>query len=109
MNPEQERIERIKRLYGLSEQQWQALIESGKCPLCLKLYASNRLPAADHRHVDGLVRGALCVSCNYDLGVHHDNAGWLRRAADYLDNPPALALIGEVYVPGSIGEHRGQR
>ena len=75
-----------------------------RCRLCRKPFSRGRLAVADHRHEDGLVRGVLCQPCNDKLGYLHDDSGWLARAADYLDRPPAVRLIGEHYVPGSLGE-----
>jgi len=74
-----------------------------RCCLCRKRFSRTRLWVLDHRHMDGLVRGVPCSPCNEKLGVHHDDAGWFARAAEYLDSPPALAVIGEHYVPGSLG------
>jgi hypothetical protein len=84
------------------------LIEAsgGRCVLCRKRFSTTRLAALDHRHLDGLVRGVPCAPCNERLGVNHDDAGWLARAAHYLDNPPAVKVIGIHYVPGSLGDSR---
>lgn len=84
---------------------YKRLVEAaqGRCCLCRKRFSRTRLLALDHRHIDGLVRGVPCSQCNEKLGVHHDDAGWFARAAQYLDTPPALAIIGEYYLPGSIG------
>lgn len=59
----------------------------GKCPICTK-------PAshADHDHSTGRMRGMLCGECNLGLGKFRDSVTLLRRAADYLERPPALAL-----------------
>lgn len=74
-----------------------------RCCLCRKRFTLSRPYALDHRHLDGLVRGVPCVPCNDKLGFLHDDAGWLGRAADYLTTPPSLAVIGEHYLPGSLG------
>lgn len=93
--------------YGLNQGQWQLLLKAMPvCPACRKPWSSTRLPCVDHRHADGLVRGLLCTSDNYDIGTHHDNAEWFARVAGYLAQPPAVTVLGEVWVPGSIGEHR---
>jgi hypothetical protein len=50
----------------------------------------------DHNHATGAVRGLLCTkgewSCNRILGRYRDNPNAFRRAAHYLEQPPALIL-----------------
>jgi hypothetical protein len=61
------------------------LATGGRCPLCQKRFGKRtRVACVDHDHKTGRVRGILCSPCNYRLGELHDNADWLRRAADYL-------------------------
>lgn len=92
----------LRRLYGLTVDQWLALIAPGRCPLCEKRYSATRRPVVEHRHSDGLVRSGCCAPCNYRLGLLHDDTGWIQRAAAYLSEPPAIALLGGPhYVPGS--------
>jgi hypothetical protein len=90
---------------GLTLQQYMKLWDAcnGHCPLCGKQMGRARLPAVDHDHKTGRIRGLICAYCNTTLGELHDDAGWLARAADYLTNPPAVAIIGEHFVPGSRG------
>lgn len=105
------RVRNLLKLYGLTAHQWLDLIRSGICPLCLKRYSATRRPVVDHAHGGsrpGLVRAATCMPCNYRLGLLHDDTGWLQRAAAYLSEPPAIALIGEVYVPGSPPHLKGE-
>lgn len=103
-----DRHERLLKKYNLTEEQWSALITScnNHCPACCKKFSSTRLPCVDHNHETGLVRGLLCTACNYAVGERHDEADWFARIAVYLNNPPAPAVIGEVYVPHSIGAFR---
>lgn len=79
-----------------------------RCCLCRKPFTRSRPYALDHKHIDGLVRGVPCSPCNEAMGVRHDDAGWFARVGAYLDSPPALAVIGEHYVPGSLGAARSQ-
>lgn len=99
-----------KKLYGLTPVQWEQLLAdcAHRCVLCRKPFSRSRLAAGDHRHIDGLFRGVPCAPCNEKLGFLHDDAGWLARAANYLDNPPAVKVIGIHYVPGSLGEARSR-
>jgi hypothetical protein len=60
----------------------------------------------DHRHSDGLVRGRLAYLINKALGTIENSykertADVLRALAHYLDNPPAVSVLGERY--GLIG------
>jgi len=105
-----DRHERQLKRYNLTEVQFEALLEAchHHCPACAKPFSSTRLPCVDHCHETGLVRGLLCTSCNYAVGERHDNGDWFMRVAQYLVTPPAPAIIGNVYVPGSIGEFRSQ-
>jgi Recombination endonuclease VII len=87
---------RVQRTYGLEPGEYARLLESqsGACAICLET-RSGRL-AVDHRHSDGLVRGLLCARCNNQLlgrGAR-DRPDVLRRAADYLEWPPAVEIIG---------------
>jgi hypothetical protein len=58
----------------------------------------------DHEHnggPSGRVRGLICsVPCNLKVVGKHKDGSILRAAADYLDNPPAVALFGEIIAPG---------
>lgn len=91
--------------YGLTEEQWTALLIAvgWRCPACNKPFSAARRPQVDHNHLTGLVRGPLCAPCNIAVGERHDLAVWFARVAEYLNNPPAVSIIGSVYVPGSPG------
>jgi 5-methylcytosine-specific restriction endonuclease McrA len=65
---EERAASRLKRLYGLSVTEYDALLaaQNGKCAICGRDTA-NRLGhnlAVDHDHSTGEVRGLLCASCN---------------------------------------------
>lgn len=80
-------VERI-RLYGLSPEQWDALMmaQGGVCAICGRTNPSGRALHVDHDHVTGRVRGLLCVRCNVALGRFGDSAEMLIRAAEYLSD-----------------------
>lgn len=102
----------LRRKYGLSPDQYAALLasQSGACALCgATEHGHNhnngrhaRLPGGhasnwpiDHCHKDGRVRGLLCHTCNAQLGGYESLLDRLGEAAvlDYLTRPsPVLAL-----------------
>ena len=98
----------ILREYGLTEEAFRTLwrAQGGACAGCHRPFKT-RLPAVDHDHVSGFVRGLLCggsldpKTCNRLIGFH--NAATLRRLADYLDDPPAYRVVGRVR-PGTLKE-----
>lgn len=55
--------------------------ESGRCPIC---HETKRL-VGDHCHVEGEQRARICATCNSGLGMFHDDAAVMRRAADYIE------------------------
>lgn len=74
----------LKRRYGMSESEVDALIDAqaGVCAVCRSRPARH----VDHDHMTGRVRGVLCSGCNQGLGNFRDDAASLRRAIDYLEN-----------------------
>lgn len=97
---------RLLATYNITADQYRALLESqdGKCFICRTRPRRARL-AVDHDHkcckaggsCGKCVRGLLCKRCNRNLlGSAHDDPAVLRRAADYLERPPAQAVLGRV-------------
>jgi hypothetical protein len=87
----------LQHMYGLRhrlgvepEQYYQLLAaQEGVCAICGRAPRKQHL-AVDHNHKTGAIRGLLCVRCNHKvLGGSGENVDVLRRAADYLENPPA--------------------
>jgi hypothetical protein len=67
-------------------------IQGGVCALCGNPpKEGGRRLNIDHDHKTLELRGLCCFRCNRALPEHVD-AAWLRRAAEYLENPPALQL-----------------
>lgn len=69
--------------------------QGGGCAICGARAKTRRLNL-DHDHSTMTLRGALCHRCNRGLPTWA-TAEWLRAAAAYLENPPAveLAALGE--------------
>jgi hypothetical protein len=70
---------RVRRLYGLSLQEHEAML---KKPCCL---CGDKARAVDHDHKTGAVRGPLCIKCNTGLGAFNDDPALLRIAAEYIE------------------------
>lgn len=78
------RVGRIRRAYGLTLEQWDALVlkQEGRCALCLAEHGDLHV---DHDHATGEVRELLCTNCNNGLGRFGDDPARLRAAADYIE------------------------
>jgi len=95
-------VNRLDR-FGLSPSDYQLLLrlQGYNCAVCqqplkLKQYKF----AVDHCHDSDDVRGVLCIRCNTSLGAFDDDPDVLLRAAEYLNNPPAL---------GKVKKHDGRK
>ncbi|MGW0930676.1 endonuclease VII domain-containing protein [Streptomyces sp. NPDC002644] len=86
---------RVTDTYGLGPGEYDQLFESqgGRCAICGGT-RRQRL-SVDHCHKTGTVRGLLCRMCNGRLlTAARDNPQTLRNAADYLESPPAIRVLG---------------
>ncbi len=95
---------RLWKLFRLTPEEWDTILkyQGGVCAISGKPPITKAL-AADHDHKTGKIRGALTMDMNRGLAFFRDDPELLRRAADYLENPPAVAALGkEVY--GLIGK-----
>lgn len=94
-NPTQVRQKRLKQLFGLTVDQYDALhaAQAGGCAICSTALPGSNFPqlAVDHDHQTGYVRGLLCAQCNAGLGAFGDDPARLAAAIAYLERPPALA------------------
>ena len=88
---------RAKRVYGITGEQYDAILaaQAGRCAICQNLPRTMNL-AIDHNHKTGEVRGLLCRRCNQNvLGGAREDPEMLRRAARYLESPPARKVLAE--------------
>jgi len=86
---------RVQEVYGLESGEYDQLFEAqqGRCAICGGT-RRQRL-SVDHDHKTGQVRGLLCRMCNGRLLTSaRDNPQTLRNAADYLEQPPAVRVLG---------------
>ena len=84
---ESRRKESIKALYGLTYDEFEAMLESQQhmCYICKKaLELKTAGYAVDHCHKSGKVRKILCMGCNTLLGHSQDNIDILFKMINYL-------------------------
>ncbi|MEU3690507.1 endonuclease VII domain-containing protein [Streptomyces narbonensis] len=88
---------RVQATYGLEPGEYAQLFEAqgGKCAIC-RQRRSKRLDV-DHCHKTGVVRGLCCARCNRQLLARglRDSPEIARNAADYLEDPPAVRILGQ--------------
>ncbi|MFE0514465.1 endonuclease VII domain-containing protein [Streptomyces sp. NPDC058964] len=94
------RAGRLRRNYGLTESERDAMVASqkGLCVICPKAPAVH----VDHCHKTGRVRGVLCFNCNSAIGKLGDVPDAVRRAAAYLEGnswKPILVAPGVYQLP----------
>lgn len=94
---ESQRRSSLKYIYGLTVQQWDAMLEAqgGKCALCGSEDHGRRAFdgrfkrfMVDHCHKTGRVRGLLCHTCNVRVGAYEkllDQIG-IHKLVAYLSN-----------------------
>lgn len=85
----QRRLREFAR-YGLTKAEADRLLEDqqGRCPGCLSELGAEFGPCVDHNHATGVVRGLLCLRCNWVLGLLDDDPARFDRLADYLRRAP---------------------
>jgi hypothetical protein len=87
--PEVRRRSDLKRVYGISLEEYDAALalQEKKCGCC-GLAVENSRPrqfAVDHCHQTGKNRGILCGDCNMAIGLLGDNLKGLENAIQYLN------------------------
>lgn len=91
------------RGHGMTMDDYDRLIikQNDRCMICtLPWWEIKKALFIDHNHAccpgatscGKCVRGLLCSSCNYGLGVFRDNAGSLRNAAAYLEGAVGISI-----------------
>ena len=95
------RATRLKALFNITPAEYKKIFkfQKNRCPITG--FVSGRF-CVDHCHRSGLVRGILSWKINKALAHFNDDPVLLRKAADYLETPPAVTALGE-YVYGVIG------
>ncbi len=87
----QVRADNLKRAYGLTPEQYDAMLaaQNGVCLLCGDAPNPNGVRAAsrlhvDHDHETGRVRALLCNHCNRGIGAFRDDPDLMQRASLYV-------------------------
>lgn len=87
-NPDKVKHARLMSAFGMSLDQFNAMMESqgNSCAICGYSDMSNPkvFPHVDHCHSTGKVRGILCSNCNMALGKFKDDTSRLYSAISYL-------------------------
>ena len=98
-NPGRFRWYDIKKHFGLSQQQYEAMLaaQGGVCACCGQPETMTRRGRAawlsvDHNHETGAVRGLLCNVCNLAVGYARENPATLRAIAGILNKIPRSVI-----------------
>lgn len=104
-NKEKVKFNKIKRVYGLTKEQYDTMLQQQKfcCAICSVNVETQRdkTLVIDHCHTTGKIRGLLCHTCNTAIGLFKDSQETLVKAHNYLvrfsslDTPIALCHNGE--------------
>lgn len=92
------------QVYGITGEEYWAVYryQLGRCFICERATGTRKRLSVDHCHETGVVRGLLCQRCNRDvLGHLRDDVAAFERVIDYLQEPPAVRVLGRRYVPGT--------
>lgn len=97
------------RLYRLTPEEW-AQIKKFQGDVCAITGTppGTRPLSTDHNHKSGQIRGLLSVNANKGLAYFNDDPALLRKAAEYLENPPATQALGRA-VYGLIGKAKAYK
>jgi hypothetical protein len=88
--------------YGITADEYWAIYryQLKTCAICQRATGVKKRLSVDHCHETGVVRGLLCSTCNSRvLGHLRDDVSALERAIDYLQEPPAVRVIGKRITP----------
>lgn len=98
----------LRRTYNITEEEYDRLLvaQGGGCAVCARPGGTRRLHV-DHDHSNGLVRGLLCFQCNALLIRRGVTPARFRKAAVYLESPPAVEVFGQRF--GIIGPTKKRR
>lgn len=93
-----------QKTYGITSAEKQQVLDEqdGGC-ICAPWTdydgSGKRELSTDHDHETGVVRGVLCKHCNDLLGRIKDDPAYFRLMIRYLEDPPAVRVLGVRVVP----------
>jgi hypothetical protein len=105
------REQRLAAIFNITPAEYDLILaeQGGGCAVCEKKPVGKFFPV-DHDHRSSLLRGVLCAHCNLRVIGRHTDPHLLRRAADYLADPPARRALGrDVIAPGRPKRKRRSR
>jgi hypothetical protein len=87
---ERQRDNHLKRLYGISEEEYDQMLISQdfRCAICREesqATGKNARLHVDHDHVTGKVRGLLCYACNIAIGFLEEDPDRVQKIMNYLE------------------------
>jgi len=82
----------LAKVWGVGTREAVEQICGHTCYICGREESENKRLAIDHCHETGDIRGLLCSKCNKALGLLGDDIDTLKRAIEYLADPPADKL-----------------
>lgn len=97
--------------YGLTTKEFDTLFlaQHGVCAICGRSPKRNRFNI-DHSHRTHVIRALLCVNCNTNLLPYVEYQGeTIKKAFQYLEDPPAPKVLGIKLVPQTNQARRRAR
>lgn len=86
----------IKRLYGISQNEYEELLQKqeGRCAICKRHHTEfTKALSVDHDHKSMEIRGLLCHFCNSRFLGRHSNPELFQAAFEYLISPRVGWLV----------------
>jgi hypothetical protein len=83
-----------RRTHGISADDFDRMLaeQNGRCAICGRVPEREAAMHVDHDHLDGHVRGLLCIDCNQGIGKLREDPSILLRAVVYLRQRGAAPL-----------------
>ena len=80
----------LRNNFGISLDEYNEILKQQDygCKVCSRKESKDsrrKVLFVDHNHKTGKIRGILCDSCNFVLGLMEDNVTNIRKLADYLE------------------------